>query len=1295
MGGGVSNCISIIYILSVVVCSFANNLSAQPFPLTQDQHQVYVLDAENGTNPLNIYCVNQPISFAFTFYDPSRYASSAPQLGNTRRIRWFISGPNGTIPIAEPGFNSQYPLIYSFPTPGEYVVNFGEDIYDAANQTWTIATEPFYLGTTVTISPEYPAFEISSSNLTPCFGETIDIQSNFIPQQGIQPSSICWSYNAAIPINNWPTSTACTGIFNNQPLSLNGLVLTDMIPYTINVNLFNGCTASKTITISPVEPEFEIKPTYLCNFQVQYQANILNCGEVEYEYQWTFPGGTPSTSNLPNPVVSYPNGNQRMALLSIVDPLFSNVFGPSSVMVWPVFSAPDYTAPSLAINGVFAPELALECSANNLFSISNAADYPGYTFSLSAIENGTFIAGGGTSWVVQWDQNPNTISSFVITATSPEGCVSTHSFEFQPCCTGPNSLTLNGGNISDWLLANNFNNGIVNLNNTILFINGTVTVNTNTTFLACQNILLGTNAILQLQNGITLNIQQSNLRACGNNLWDGIYVSGITQQINVSNSSFSDAKCAIRIEKNALFDISNSNFYNNWVGIGFITMTQQNSLIRKCLFKSTDVMKRALGTNDLLFSIPYQAHFSSRHKGTGIYLLQCRLFTIGDDSNIQMRNEFNDLNYGLYANSSSIICYNNKFINMNTNFAHGTLPFISQVYFGTAIYARAQDNSPRFIQIGDLGNNQGNELTNCAVGLYALQSVRGNVVNNVFSSNSLRGIWWTLSRKSNNNITNNILNAQGGAGIELNNNPGTQFNVAENKITCTQNASMFVQTVGIAVDATAANALDQQYTIYRNEINNATIGIRVFNCLWPKIVENNVSCYPATLVPQNQNNFEIAGIQVGASRQPAIMDNLVKGNDALNHRVKGIDVQHCRAPFLSCDTVVNSGWAYAFMGANTNAFITRCSAANSAVGYAYYNGGFTGPQGAPGMVNGNKWWNISQAHTLATFLAGGPPTNGTLSPWYLPLLNPNISENPNPVMVNAAPPFSAPISNFQNAFYTHFNQPCQEIAYPAFREQQEKDWLKKVADDMPFILQQDEDTRYWMEEQAFDCLKLKPELMEDEPELIAFYQEKENGNSGKFQAIADSISLKGILNEDEKDALENLRSSILPERLQEANLKTVMEIYLRTYAKGQDSLHAEDESVLHQLAATCYFQGGQAVLIARSMLNSRPHQLPVQYADSCQSLYGLQRQGIIQEAESNKSIHIFPSLLEKGQSLQVTNAEGAWLRISDLTGKMLLERRVAQEHESVSLNAQITSGLYIVQVFDTFGKTHSQKIIVQ
>ncbi len=1278
------------------LCRLSNpNSLQQSFQIAAPQtceHFIYVTTPISASGN-GYYCVTNPITLRFSCDDEIEL-----QNGTAGRVHWFITGPNGfstEIEFTSPSAPN-YPLTYTFPVAGSYIIDFAYDVYNYVTGQWVIAQIPNQNPFVLNLAAPLPPFSLSASDLNPCPGELVTLSANL--PTGVTPPNvnICWNPGEENFPANWPFNIACTQLYNNQPQTIPNLIY-DNFPHTTTVTFDNGCIVEKTITVTPKTNFVNLQAIKYCGYKIKYQANFTDCASPNFTYNWSFPGGIPSNSTAVSPMVTYSNSNSYSASLTITSTLNGYQYGPFIINnVVPTLNLTTQPPPPLvAINGVLANQNLLECNANNnIFNITNATSFPGYTYTLSNVTGGNYLAGGGISWVVQWDNNPNTLSSFIINSTSPEGCISTQLVRFFPCCGSmQTSELINGGNISTWLAANGITNGVVNTGNNELFINGTVNIDQDVTFLGCQNILMGVNAKLDIQNNKQLSIDNSTLKACGQELWDGIYADNPSEKIIVNNSNLYDAKTALNISSNADYDVNGGRFYDNWVGISFAGMTTQSTTVRSSIFRTTNIMKRSVGQPLLLTHITYQGDFSPQNKGTGIYMRSCIGTQIGDGTSSNLRNEFNDLNCGIFGSASDAFVYNNKFININN-----TLPLNYTFYTPTAIYLRSwfQPETPRNMLIGSELENHDNEFTNCTWGIYAFESMRGTIAGNQFNNNNI-GIYWQLSRGGKNVIESNEMNSQSKYGIYLNNNPNSTFNVKSNKVTCVQNSSTYINTYGIFA-STGTISQVQNYYITNNDVNDASIGIKVSGTRSPKVNQNRVSNFPASSI--SVLNYEIAGIQITACRQPQIFENLVLGNDAFNPKVKGIEIQECTRPILSCDSVVTCGWAYAIRGANTNTFIKNCSAGNSLYGYVYYNGGLTGPigGGTSNFVEGNKWWNIAAGHTLTTNLGGGVPTNGSLSPWFLPGTNPDNSENPNPNMLNAIGSGSNQLSIQQLNNFNYPNTPCQEINYPFYRLMQEKEWLYKVKNDSAFMNGFDENTKYYLKEQAFESLVDDSAYWEFDVEFAAYLDQLKLGNSGTFEAVASRVDASAYLSAGVKEELDTLLATVLPVRVQESNLAAVLNMYLNSYAIGIDSFNIIDLLFLQNIAQTCYFQGGKAVLLARSMLSSLPNALPTEYADNCIAQYGMQKIGstaVDSSLRSNKTILIYPSPIQKGTNLLIDNAEGYTLQLSNLMGIRLLEETIRNNKDAVVLPSNIAAGLYIIKLTSNFGETKTQKIIIQ
>lgn len=87
-----------------------------------------------------------------------------------------------------------------------------------------------------------------------------------------------------------------------------------------NANNYNPCagTNNGSCTYDAIQAGFSAIPATGCE-GIQMSFTSTSTGNVA-SYMWSFPGGTPSTSNLPNPVVSYPLPGIYPASLTVSDP---------------------------------------------------------------------------------------------------------------------------------------------------------------------------------------------------------------------------------------------------------------------------------------------------------------------------------------------------------------------------------------------------------------------------------------------------------------------------------------------------------------------------------------------------------------------------------------------------------------------------------------------------------------------------------------------------------------------------------------------------------------------------------------------------------------------------------------------------------------------------------------------------------------------------------------------------------------------------------------------------------------
>ena len=133
--------------------------------------------------------------------------------------------------------------------------------------------------------------QFSADNTTPCLGESVD----FTDQSYGSPTSWNWSFPGGSP-------DSFSG--QNPPAILYNTAGT----YDVTLTISNGTdndTETKTgyIAVSVITADFTGSPTTIFEgSSVSFSDNTI-CNPTSWD--WSFPGGTPSSSTTQNPVITY------------------------------------------------------------------------------------------------------------------------------------------------------------------------------------------------------------------------------------------------------------------------------------------------------------------------------------------------------------------------------------------------------------------------------------------------------------------------------------------------------------------------------------------------------------------------------------------------------------------------------------------------------------------------------------------------------------------------------------------------------------------------------------------------------------------------------------------------------------------------------------------------------------------------------------------------------------------------------------------------------------------------------
>jgi len=419
------------------------------------------------------------------------------------------------------------------------------------------------------------------------------------------------------------------------------------------------------------------------------------------------------------------------------------------------------------VDGIFT-----DCQSPLNYTITNPIS--GYTYSWT-LSDGSGLLSTGTGSTFNYSFTIRTAPyTLNVRATDGTGCFHDTSYTVYPCCT-PNGATYNiltngtasalealyGPTIGGWP------SGPSNALN----INGVFTVDQDITFLNCR-IYFEPFSRIEIVGGHTAHFLYSQLFACNNVMWTGIY-TGIdatnTGTCDIQHCILEDAKDGILVRDGSYLNAFSDTFNRNWNHIRILptsSTTARESII-KCDFRVEDLSPVCFAyyppTPNLLF--PYVGDYSR----SGVDLKGNRIAQIGIATTTTDINKFFRSRYGVISSDCGLSCFNNYFSGMlsdrwfpvsgtgifasNTFTGVGTPPFLTPLLVGNSTAgSNLFDNSKLAVHAEGLGMNviiSRNNVSNCTSG-FEVFNCRGTTLSpttvttdyNAIDNFKQNGIWF-------------------------------------------------------------------------------------------------------------------------------------------------------------------------------------------------------------------------------------------------------------------------------------------------------------------------------------------------------------------------------------------------------------------------------------------------------------------------------------------------------------------------------------------------------------------------
>ncbi|MBL7778223.1 MAG: T9SS type A sorting domain-containing protein [Chitinophagales bacterium] len=933
--------------------------------------------------------------------------------------------------------------------------------------------------------------------------------------------------------------------------------------------------------------------------------------------------------------------------------------------------------------------------------------------------------------------------NYVVTVTEDGGCTATALFanNMAYCCAGYNNLTAHNVTFYDvttaWLNANftyvNNNQMVVNAlpSQIKVAFNGTLTVNTNFTILNSPNITFGPAAKIVVQTGFTLRIDNSSLKACGNQLWKGIEIQhagsttlGVTNQFSLvmaNNARTEDALYGVECWGNGRFTISNSTFDKNYIGVLSRNLTNGLSSITGSTFNSSS------GILPSWPGAPDQAP-SGIKTAFGYYALNN--FTAQNVGIAGVGNLFQNINNGIITFNSSVNSTHNRFVNIAAydNFVTPS---------GYGVYAR--DNSPNAgttwspytITVSGNGKQQiaNPAFQNTANCIY-VQEMNANITQNVFTfgnsaTTNSRAIVAQQCQYEELNITDNRISGFR-YGIDLLLNRGAFKTIDRNHITVFQPASGQNYS-GILLNLT--QSADHYMTFIRQDtVVNGRYGIACYNAatnlgLKTLQIQNNLihmssSVFYDSNEPQpfaTTGTNDLHGIYLNNCpsnvNNTLIQNNTIYGGTNALHRnfaryrKSAITLEGSTGVGVDCNNMYWVGIGLQVRGNCNGTRLRRNNFGLQAGPTTFYDmnyalvyrrmnniNGEIGMQGSPSECLGNQFYPISysggfQIYQVLNSIAHPaiherPNANGNYYDAHQFGNYQSQNANNPPVPATALTSFNCGSGSFMMAnggsWLADDEARAQEIVSG-----------EVVADYEPQFVE----GGWWIKQrELYRELLADSTLLYDNTVLQTFKNEKREESVGRFEEwekeletlreaalIADTFTLQL-----QKEELTERNTEVAAQELYEVNEKTINAIDLSLLDKPLAELNTDELMQVSIIAHQCPLTGGLAVYKARAIYQTLHREADFDDVSPCLlNSYKTAAHTLTDVPLSDMRFNLMPNPAADIVYLYYTLGEHTTARwmLSNMYGQVLEQGSMSNENQLQLIDVHhLATGLYQLSV---------------
>jgi hypothetical protein len=1035
--------------------------------------------------------------------------------------------------------------------------------------------------------------------------------------------------NLGVPLD-WSANPNCNLSCPNNCVSTAATPNTTTT-FTGILTLAPNCTvtATKTVPVVPLPIPSLVGAVNVC----ANQPTTYTTDPGMSNYTWTVNGGTiQGASNTNTITVIWQNNGS----ISVNYTNANNCTGSPTTL-----NVTINTIPSPVISGARS-----NCNPLADYMIDNYDPNTLYSWSVNSL--GTITTSSNSSASVQWSTPIDNYNPGVLTVTAnQDGCTSTASVNVYNCCQESSVPLFYDETITPM-------SPPINPNSTV-FINGIVHIGMN---LSLNNVTLqmGPFAKIIVDPSFTFTIDNNSVvnGAC-KFMWDGIYTSDPTATINVSNSTVRDGINGIVSIDNGKIDIRNNTFVQNYK---CISLKDYNPAVSPVPLHSAYIIHNSFGSQNIVLKEPYSNIMSF----IGIDVNNVNNVKIGDETDITYTNTFESLYCGINAYKAKMTVYNNLFRNFNsTTIGSGIDPM--ELYRPTAVFSINPKTTPSTLWVyavigGD--NDKRNRFENCDMGIYTYNQ-RVSILNNLLEAYTT-GIEsrdaWNRSEVVYNTIasTNNIYPR---TGIKVYNYQPLPVNL---KI-ASNNVNAIVRGIFVSQCMSSLNyAVGVEYNYVKIPENISiyykyAAAIDVQSCEGIYVHRNYLYRFDPTFIPASF--LPVYGINMAQTRSALVKDNYpIQGYEA------GINLfGNNNLTQFYCNSMDNCYYGFLF---NQDASVTEQGNDNYTT-----NNRWTGNYDLlySGNIIQRKMWGLNHLLTPSTF-------------WHIKYNAQGTDYDPEVLYPHQLSNYIIPFLNSQSAEEC----PIREVLHAKTAEEREELYGKILREEINY-------TALFETYSDYDKSTLY-KILESDTTL------RNLGDTGdvKYQTFYNLIKYSNIgkitdfeykLMNNELAEAKQLNSSLVNTSQVEEYRKIVNDIYLNTFAIGYYTLTQEQVSTLQQIADVTPWEGGDAVYIARYMLNIEQDNVRPAYVVHPHT-------NPSPDVEQTVTLYPNPAKDEVTLTFAKVPVGSFTFKVYDITGREIINRKLSTKLLTAEVKlANLYKGIYVYKLESDNMAPFTGKLVIE